>query len=261
MAAPAGDSSGGDKYRSHLAGEGEKNTVWRHGAPPTYDAVNSLFEAGRTQEWAKGSLEETVQNAIKTWEMELSHKARIGDFKSVSPGRFTLSVNGGRALTGEETLAMGSYNALLASPILPVTGAYHAAAETFESSHDLFRSAFPRGFAWEVVKVYSGPPVIAFKFRHWGHMEGPYKGHAPTGDKVEFYGVAVLKVDEQLRAEDVEVFYDPGELLAGLIKGPKEEDEEAAALAGRLREAATVSASGADAQPQACPFLGSGKQE
>jgi hypothetical protein len=69
-------------------------------------------------------------------------------------------------------------------------------------------------------------------------------------------------VDEQLRAEDVEVFYDPGELLAGLIKGAKEEeDEEAAALAGRLKEAATVSASGADPQPQSCPFLASGKQE
>jgi hypothetical protein len=49
MAAPAGDSSGGDRYRSHLASEGEKDTVWRHGAPPTYDAVNSLFESGRTQ--------------------------------------------------------------------------------------------------------------------------------------------------------------------------------------------------------------------
>ncbi|KQK09591.1 pathogen-related protein [Brachypodium distachyon] len=264
MEAPAaGDSSGGDRYRSHLAGEGEKNTLWRHGAPPTYDAVNSLFEAERTQEWAKGSLEETVQNAIKTWEMELSHKARLGDFKSVSPapGRFRLSVNGGRALTGEETLAMGSYNALLSGPILPGAGAYDAAAETFESSHELFRSAFPRGFAWEVVKVYSGPPVIAFKFRHWGHMEGPFKGHAPTGDKVEFSGVAVLKVDEQLRAEDVEVYYDPGELLAGLLKGPKEE-AEVAALAARLGEAAAVSGSGADGQsPASCPYLGSGKQD
>ncbi|BAS74190.1 Os01g0731600 [Oryza sativa Japonica Group] len=190
----AADSSGGDKYRSHLAGDGEKNTVWRHGAPPTFDTVNSLFESERTQEWPAGSLEETVQNAIKTWEMELSHKARLQDFKSVSPGLFRLSVNGGRPLTGEETLAVGSYNALLASPILPGAGAYDAAAETFESSHDLFRAAFPRGFAWEVIRVYSGPPVITFKFRHWGHMDGPYKGHAPTGDKVEFYGVAVLKV-------------------------------------------------------------------
>ena len=223
------DSSGGDPYRSHLAGDGEKDTVWRHGAPPTYDAVNALFEAERTQvrrapssgissphpflppargassvalsfvgiaqEWPAGSLEEVVQNAVKTWEMELSHKARLADFKSVSPGRFTLSVNGGRARGGEETLAAGSYNALLGgSPLLAAAGAYDAAAETFASSHDLFRAAFPRGFAWEVLRVYSGPPVIAFKFRHWGHKEGPYKGRAATGEKVEFLGVAVLKV-------------------------------------------------------------------
>jgi hypothetical protein len=49
METPAADSSGGDRYRSHLAGEGEKHTVWRHGAPPSYDAVNALFEAERTQ--------------------------------------------------------------------------------------------------------------------------------------------------------------------------------------------------------------------
>lgn len=276
MEAPAADSSAsavGDRYRSHLTGEGEKDTVWRHGAPPTYDAVNALFEAERTQEWPAGSLEETVQNAIKTWEMELSHKARLSDFKSVSPGgRFRLSVNGGRPLSGEETLAVGSYNALLGGPLLASAGAYDAAAETFESSHRLFRAAFPRGFAWEVLGVYSGPPVIAFKFRHWGHMEGPYRGHAATGEIVQFHGVAVLKVDEQLRAEDVEVYYDPGELFGGLLKGPdqvpSEEGRGEVAIAERLSEeaAAVSSASGAaaaaaDPPPQACPFLGFGKPQ
>lgn len=37
------------KYRSHMYGEGEKDTVWRYGAPPNYDAVDKLFEEGRTQ--------------------------------------------------------------------------------------------------------------------------------------------------------------------------------------------------------------------
>lgn len=74
-------------------------------------------------------------------------------------------------------------------------------------------------------------------------------------------------MDEQLRAEDVEVYYDPGELLGGLLKGPKvaassEEDSgEVAALAERLSEAAAVSESGAVPPPQACPFLNSGKPE
>lgn len=40
---------GGDKYRSHWYGEGEKNTHWRFGAPPKYDLVNKLFEQGRTK--------------------------------------------------------------------------------------------------------------------------------------------------------------------------------------------------------------------
>lgn len=68
-------------------------------------------------------------------------------------------------------------------------------------------------------------------------------------------------MDEQLRAEDVEVFYDPGELLGGLLKGPTVPSEAEVALAERLSEAATVSASDSDPQPQACPFLGSGKHE
>ena len=46
------------------------------------------------QEWPKGSLEEIVQNAIKSWEMELSHKTRIQDFRTINPEKFKLIVNG-----------------------------------------------------------------------------------------------------------------------------------------------------------------------
>ena len=70
---------------------------------------------------------------------------------------------------------------------------YKAEKETFGSSNKVFRSALPKGFAWEVLGVYSGPPVIVFKFRHWGYMEGLFKGHAPTGELVEFFGVAIRK--------------------------------------------------------------------
>ncbi|KAL5997809.1 hypothetical protein ACLOJK_008741 [Asimina triloba] len=38
-----------DRYRSFMHGEGEKDTQWRHGAPPSYDLVNKLFEEGRTK--------------------------------------------------------------------------------------------------------------------------------------------------------------------------------------------------------------------
>ncbi|KAI9186778.1 hypothetical protein LWI28_020756 [Acer negundo] len=82
-----------DKYRSFLHDESQEIS-WRHGAPPSYGPINKLFEEGRTKEWAKGSLEETVQNAIKSWEMELSHKTRLQDFKTINPDKFQLFVNG-----------------------------------------------------------------------------------------------------------------------------------------------------------------------
>ncbi|KAK7313147.1 hypothetical protein VNO77_37604 [Canavalia gladiata] len=208
----------GDKYRSYLHDETD-TTQWRHGGPPIYDDVNKLFEEGRTKEWPKGSLEETVQNAIKSWEMELSHKTCLQDFKTINPEKFKLFVNGREGLSAEETLSIGSYNALLNNSLPEELKYYKADEETFESSHEAFRSAFPRGFAWEVIKVYSGPPEISFKFRHWGFFEGPFKGHAPSGKKVEFYGFGTLKVDNSLKVEEVEIYYDPAELMGDLLAG------------------------------------------
>ncbi len=103
-------------------------------------------------------------------------------------------MTGREGLSGEETIRLGTYNALLKNSLPKEFQYYKADEESFESSHDVFRSAFPRGFAWEVISVYSGPPEIAFKFRHWGYFEGPFKGHAPTGEVVQFYGLATLKV-------------------------------------------------------------------
>lgn len=78
-------------------------------------------------------------------------------------------------------------------------------------------------------------------------MEGPFKGHAPTGEKIELYGMAIFTVNnwisymielemtiynlylslslwsqlnEDKKIVKIEFFYDPAELLGGLIKGP-----------------------------------------
>ncbi|KAI5605335.1 hypothetical protein BDE02_01G344500 [Populus trichocarpa] len=75
----------GDKFRSFLHEDTENTTQWRHGGPPNFDTVNQLFEEGRTMERPKGSLEEVVQNAIKTWDMEIEHKTRVQDIKTINP--------------------------------------------------------------------------------------------------------------------------------------------------------------------------------
>ncbi|KAL4310277.1 hypothetical protein GQ457_01G028760 [Hibiscus cannabinus] len=230
----------GDGYRSYLHGEGELHTTWRYGGPPNYDLVNKLFEDERTKVWAPGSLEEKVQNLVKTWEMELFHKASLDDFKSMDVNKFTFSLNGRKGLNMMEIKKLGGgYNPHLQTSLPEEHRIYDPEKETAESSHRAFLTAFPRGFALEVVKVYSGPPEIVCKFRHWGYSEGPFKGHAPTGELVEFYGMAIFQVDEEMKMGSVEFFYDRGELLAGLLKGAAIDDtsaQEAASTCPILRK-------------------------
>ncbi|KAI4389179.1 hypothetical protein MLD38_001433 [Melastoma candidum] len=218
MAAPVG--LGGDKYRSYLSGDGESHTSWRLGSPPNYDVVNKLFEEGRTKVWPPGSLEEEVQNLVKTWEMEMFHKTNFADYKSVDPLVYTVSLNGRKALNLEEKKKLGgSYNSLLQTSLPDKYRCYNPAEETWQSAQTAFTTTFPRGFALEVVQVYSGPPTIVYKFRHWGFMEGPFKGHAPTGEMVELFGMAVFQLNDRKKIVKVELFYDRGELLGGLLKG------------------------------------------
>lgn len=88
----------------------------------------------------------------------------------------------------------GSYNIFLQTSLPKDVRLYNPDEETFESSQKLFRSIFLRGFAIEILHVYSGPPEIAYKFRHWGYMEAPFKGHAPTGQLVELFGIGTFEV-------------------------------------------------------------------
>ena len=62
----------------------------------------------------------------------------------------------------------------------------------------------------------SGPPKVAFSWRHWAHWTGPYKGRAPTGELLEMYGMAVAVVDENLKIKSIDVHYDPNQLLMKL---------------------------------------------
>ncbi|KAF4359882.1 hypothetical protein G4B88_000875 [Cannabis sativa] len=214
-----------DKYRTHMYGEAEKNTKWVYGVPPNYDVVNKLFEEGRTKIWPTGSLEEKVQNLVKTWEMEMFHKKSTEDYKTVDPNKYTVSINGRKALSLKQVAMLGGgYNSLLQTSLPDSLRCYNPAEETADSSHRAFTTTFPRGFAVEILHVYSGPPVIVYKFRHWAYMEGPFKGHAPTGEMVQFIGMSIFELDEQEKIVKVQFFYDRGELLGGLLKGSSSSD-------------------------------------
>ncbi|CAN0928591.1 Pathogen-related protein [Linum grandiflorum] len=167
--------------------------------------------------------------------MEMFHKTvSFSDIKTVADmNTYTKSLNGRKPITVEETRKIGGgYNAFLQTSLPEELRGYNPAEETVESAHLAFTTTFPRGFALEVLQVYSGPPTIAYKFRHWGYMEGPFKGHAPTGELVELFGIGIFQVDEKImKVEKVEFFFDRGELLGGLMKGDKV-DSDADAAAG-----------------------------
>lgn len=185
---------------------------WREGKPD-YTKLNKSYLEGRTRKHKEGSLEKVVEDLVKTWEMEASHKIRVEDWQTIDRNAFTLSGNNQRGFTAKESIQVGTYNALLQNQPL-----YNSNEHTFESSHELFRTVFSEGFPWELMEVFSGPPRVAFTWRHWAHWTGPYKGKAPTGELLEMFGMAIAEVDENLKLKSVECHFDPNQILMKLEK-------------------------------------------
>lgn len=67
-------------------------------------------------------------------------------------------------------LQVGTYNA-----IIEPNEFYCPFHSSFDASHKMFKRMMPT-FAWEVLEVYSGPPTVSFKWRHWGVMKEDYVG-------------------------------------------------------------------------------------
>ena len=54
----------------------EPGIEWREGKPD-FTKVDQAYLEGRTQTHKEGSLEKVVEDLVKNWEMEASHKTRI----------------------------------------------------------------------------------------------------------------------------------------------------------------------------------------
>lgn len=73
------------------------------------------------------------------------------DWQTVDTEAFTIRANNQRSFSLKEGIEEGNYNVLMQNQPL-----YNSNAHKFESSHDLFRSAFDQGFPWELIEVFSG---------------------------------------------------------------------------------------------------------
>lgn len=175
---------------------------WREGKPDFRKADLSFFK-GRTTNHQAGSLPMIVENLVKQWEMEMTHKTNSKDWKTVETSEYCVHVNGGEAITGEEAAKVGTYNWLMGN--VP-KNLYDAEATSFEDSHKLFRGAFPDGFPWEVLEVFSGPPRVAFSWHHWGIFNGEYNGRKGQGETVELYGFTIASLTAELKITKLEVY-------------------------------------------------------
>ncbi|MEU9228875.1 SnoaL-like polyketide cyclase [Streptomyces massasporeus] len=187
---------------------------WRTGRKPDYHLSETVMPAERVSHHQAGSLEEITETLVQVFEMEVSHKKDPATWVSMVAKTFRTRVNGGAWSDARDLVERGSYNVLIGDSVF-----YRPEEESFESSHRTFLRSFSRGFFWEVLEVLSPPPTVTFKWRHWGVFDGEYKGFAPTGERVEMYGMSVAKVSEDLRLLEVEHFYDPNAFLGQLTGG------------------------------------------
>lgn len=184
---------------------------WNFGIP-NYDRSDLAFFQGRTSVHAIGSLEDVVENAVKRWEMEATHLS-FGDWETVDHDSYAVSANGGKRFVGEEAATAGNYNWLMENIDKTL---YDSEKETFESSHTLFQTAFPNGFPWEVLKVFSGPPRISFSWRHWASFDGSFQDREGDQKTYDLYGFGVIDVTSELKVKEIQIFYKPDEFMKAL---------------------------------------------
>ena len=171
-----------------------------------------------------------MQNLVKNWEVEASFKPNLNDWRTVDHEKYSFAINGSEPQGAENMLKVrvskpthlvylpneyaqvGTYNAIIAP-----NEYYDPTYSDFASSHKTFKRMMPT-FAWEVLEVYSGPPTVAFRWRHWGVMKNDYVGINNKGEKVtakahggpiDIQGVTVADVNDKVQLQAVRTWFDP----------------------------------------------------
>jgi len=201
------------------------DTKWRFGKP-NYARVNAAYFKYRAKKHKEGSLESVVSKVVKNWEVESHHISDVNQWKTMDVSSFTVSVNGGQTANAQYMAEEGPYNLLLGE-----TAMYSAKYNTFASSNTLWSSAFPNGFAWEVLDVLAGPPTVTFKWRHFGEFTGTFVDkdgtqHKGDGELINVIGLCIAKVTDSLQITHLDVYYNPDDLIKPLLKNPAHCGEE-----------------------------------
>lgn len=191
---------------------GDSEAKWRYGRAPDYSKTRKVYQETKKMDHTAGSLPQLVENLVKNWEVEASFKTQLSDWRTIDHENYSFAINGGPPQTGEHMLKVGTYNAIIAP-----NEYYSPENSDFASSHKTFKRMMPT-FAWEVIEVYSGPPKVSFKWRHWGTMKNDYVGFNDKGEKItakahggliDITGITIATVDDKVRLQAVDTYFDP----------------------------------------------------
>jgi len=213
---PLSDESKGVTYGELIRDyEPLPDTKWRFGKP-NYAAVNKFYFDNRVMQHQEGSLEALVQKLVKNWEVDSRHVASPHQWKSMDVSKFRVAVNGGCPATAQLMADIGPYNLLIGETT------HYTGKVSFEDSNSNFSSAFPEGFAWEVLEVFSGPPTVSCKWRHFGKMSGTFtdkmgKQHQGKGEMMNVIGMCIAKVNDDLKIESMDIYYSPNDMIKPLL--------------------------------------------
>ncbi|KAF7562529.1 hypothetical protein G7046_g1610 [Stylonectria norvegica] len=229
---------------------------WRFGRKPDYSKARKAYEETKEMNHAAGSLHQLVENLVKNWEIEASYKPQSEEWRTVDSTKYRFSVNGGPPLSAADMAKMGTYNALIEP-----NKYYSPKHNDFAASHKTFKRMMP-AFPWEVLDVYSGPPKVAFRWRHWGFMENDYTARNEHNEKVvykahkkkiEIKGVTVAELDDQFRILSLDTYFDPQDMFRQMESG--DEVEKKAEESGELREVVVGQTKPSTEQEGQCPFM------
>ncbi|KAF7314627.1 hypothetical protein MKEN_00936400 [Mycena kentingensis (nom. inval.)] len=194
------------------------NVQWRHKSAPNYAQTRADYLRTKKMTHEPGILASIVENLVKNWEIEASYKTELKEWRTIdhTPGAYSFAVNGGPPISAERMIELGTYNSLVAP------NAYYSPEHNdFGQSHATFKRMMPT-FSWEVLEVYSGPPQVAFRWRHWGEMKRDYSAINDKGERVkipahgkviEIEGVTVAVVNDKMQLQKVETWFDPMEMF------------------------------------------------
>eukprot|EP00913_Durusdinium_trenchii_P009750 g9158.t1 len=183
-----------DYEPAHGANHGRISWKWRFGRPD-YATVNKLL--------------------MKNWDVESRHIASTHHWHTMDVSNLKAAINGGCPFNAQLLSDMSHANVLTQAQIGETTE-YSSKASNAEAAQQNFAAAFPEGFAWEVLEVFSGPPNVTFKWRHFGKMCGTFKDkqgkdswqtleHKGNGEMLNIIGLCIAKVTEDLKIESVDV--------------------------------------------------------